>query len=275
MTELDKSILEELAMKRYASINYLRCCFSEVARSTLSKRVKKMFDDNLIGRQDGLEPLTQKIEFIYYLKNKGVDVLLERSLKFASVDEIDIPRGHSAITHDLAVAWLGRLIERDAEDYLKGGWITRVKYECRRSKIFSIFHNQNFLPDALLSVDRYKQDSRQFLIEVDNSTEDKKKINRKWRDYQDYLKRHRNCLLIVVIQNSEKRLGLLLQLAGQMISRNECIFACTMPEVRTFSIFSNIWTSPEGLFRFYKNGKNKAVLRCEDIGKRDRFHLPL
>jgi len=277
MTNFDLQILEWLGLKRCGSLTYLRCIFPDASRSNLSKRLKKMTDDGFLGRKEILEPITQRMEFAYFLAKSGALELANRSLKFASIEEIDMPRNYSILRHDLAVNWFSAFLDRDKKKYLEAGWLEKLEFESRRSKIFSGFQNQNLLPDAVLSVLLCKRlDFKKFLIEMDNSTENRKAIHHKLQEYQKFLKQNSDTLLVVIVQHSEKRLAFLSEIAFQLRFPENSIFLCTLPELNTFSFFSNIWTVPEWLFRSYRNG-NKVIpiMRCNEISERDRFCLPL
>lgn len=274
MTSLDLQILEKIAILKYVSTNYFKSLFHLGSRSNLAKRLKKMLDAKWIGRQLALEPLTQKLEFVYFLQKYGVENIMAFSLKFGSVDEIEVPQGHSTITHDLATAWVKGLVERDTEKYLQNGWIQEYEFESRKAKIFSFFQKANLFPDAFLKIKKTRN-TKTFLIEMDNATENKKVIWKKFLAYRGYLRRDKSAILLfVVIPHSEKRLTFLAQIASQASLANESVYFCTFPEIYAFGIFSNIWTTQKGLFLSCRKGE-KVAWRYKNISERDRFHLPL
>jgi hypothetical protein len=270
MSTLDLQILEELGMKRYLSMTYLAYRFSDNCRCYLAKRLKKMLDDGLIGRQAALEPLTQHIEYIYFLDKQGVENLMASSTKFASVAEIDMPKTFATITHDTALTWLQTFLMRDKEKYLNES-IAEMNWESRRSQVALLFPEAGIVPDAIFRIKmRQATQTKTYLIEVDNSTETLNTLRQKFICYREYLAHHHDYILIVAIQHSEKRLEFLVRLAGKVITARHAVFACTLPEISTFGIFSNIWTSPATM-----SSHKNSVLHHRNFSDRDRFYLPL
>lgn len=272
MSTLDLQILEELGLKRYLSMSYLTYRFANSSRAHLAKRLKKMLDDDWLGRQAALEPLTQRIEYIYFLEKRGVEQLMAASTQFASSDEIDMPKYLTAITHDTALTWLQAFLLRDKEKYLNDR-IAELNWESRRSQLAVAFRSTGIFPDAVLKI-RMQQTSppKKYLIEIDNATENLAALRLKFLAYQKYLGQHHDYVLIVVIQHSEKRLAFLVRLAGKVIAPRHGIYACTLPEISTFGIFSNIWTPAHQLGN---SRQYDAKLRPRNFADRDRFYLPL
>ena len=76
--------------------------------------------------------------------------------------------------------------------------------------------------------------------------------------------------------HSEKHLEFLLRLAGHYANYYKKVYVATLPEIQTFGIFSNVFTTIEGLFtKQWDNGNLKLTQYCGDIKKRDRTCLPV
>ncbi len=267
MTNLDLQILEHLAQSRYLSTGFLHC-LSLSSPSNLSKRLKKMVSDEWIAKQRALEPLSEKTEYFFFLKKRGVQVLLERSDKFASEEEMEIPKTGFAITHDMTTNWVRYFLQLEFEKY-RGVLLEDVSFELRRSKIAGIFRNVGIHPDAVLKVQKRNNKAKTFLLEVDNSTENKEAIRSKFVAYNKYLQQSANQILLILSKHSEERLAFLLRWGYETLEKDR-IFACTLAEISAFGFFSNIWTEPLGL---WAGDRKNARMKFTEINDRDRVFL--
>ena len=267
---LDIDILEELGAHRYLTASYLHYRFAACSRSNLGKRLKKLCDDSWIGRKTILEPLTRKSESVYFLERKGVEQLMAASVQFASAAEIDMPRYHNTLQHDAAIPWLHAFLQRDWAKYLPQQ-IEALTFECRRSQLLSRFQGNGITPDALWTIKlRSASQARTYLLELDNATENLAVIRKKFLAYRQYLDRHHDIFLIVVIQHAEQRLAFLMRIARRIFTSQLGVFGCTLPEISTFGAFSAIWTTPTGMCRHLGKANHQS-----DFSNRDRFYLPL
>ena len=269
MTNLDLQILENLAQSRYLSTGFLHR-LSITSPSNLSKRLKKMVSDEWITRQNALDPLSERTEHFFFLKKRGVEVLLERSDKFASEDEMEIPRTTFAITHDMTTNWVRYFLQLEFEKY-RGILLDNFSFESRRSKISGIFRSAGIHPDAVLKVQRKNGKDKIFLLEVDNSTENKEAIRSKFVAYNKYLQQSTDQILVVLSKHSEGRLAFLLRWGYQTLEKDR-IFACTLMEISAFGFFSNIWTEPLGL---WAGDRKNAKMKFAEINDRDRVFLEM
>ena len=116
MSPLQRQLIEFLAHNKYASISCFCSVFTNHRKDSISKTLRSMMHNKLISRQQDLDPITLRREFVYYIAPKGAKELM-KCFDFADIKEIECPRSHSTLFHDLSATYFKHLFQKDFHFY--------------------------------------------------------------------------------------------------------------------------------------------------------------
>lgn len=238
--KLEYKILEFIAKNKYLSRTLCAYVFPGTSQSHIEKTLKNLIDKTLLCRKMlEHEPIKQGREYVYYLSKKGAQKILYFSDFFADTNEMNFGTGNILlIYHDLSVAWLVALWQRQSDEY-KNVFFDEITFESRRN-FLKIGQDESIIPDVLITTHK-NGETKKYFVEIDNFSVQQQEWKKKCIAYQEFLKKDQSYLLIITTKYNINRLFKLLKIAKSVSIRKEIVFGTSLNEIYQCTYLANIW----------------------------------